>query len=123
MNQDVLYQNREISEPNPFTDTIPPVKNKLSLPSHPKIKILLILGIFIVLIFMVNIFISLSQKTAFPAGSVTPTPTTISTPQPTEIPNSAIPAELQSQFDQIDKSNQTDINFPPPQIDSKIGST
>jgi hypothetical protein len=123
MNQDILYQNREIGNSNPLTGTASPVKNKFQLPSDPKIKILLISGMVIIFLLITSAIVSLSRKSSSQTGSATPTPTAISASAPTEIPDSAIPTELKSKFDQINKYNQTNIHFSPPQIDSKIGSS
>lgn len=125
MNQDIPYQNREIGAPNPLVPTADPdssIETKSpKLPLNPKIKWLIILGVFIALLLLVSLIISLLKNIPQITSIPTPTPPAFSDLSPTDIPNSAIPTKFRDKFDQIDQNNQTDLNFNPPQIDPNIG--
>lgn len=87
-----------------------------------KLKIVLTLGIITVSLLLINSIFSGTKKLPQLIRS-TPTPTVITPPSDTSPSYSNIPPEIKTKFDQIDNYNQTEFNFPPPQIDSKIGSS
>ena len=131
MTQEIVYQNREIDQPNPLaaeeSSSTAPVQDskkdtQKSPPADPKIKILLFLGILIIVLFLIS-FIIAQVRTSSQKNTplTTPTPVTVLTPAPTDIPQTSIPDELKSQFDQIDTNNQTEIDFSPPQFDTTVG--
>lgn len=125
MNQDLVYQNREMGDLNPLAPTEnsnPP--ESISPPqklTNPKIKLLVLLAIFITIIFIISFIFSLLKRTPTP----TPADEQIAVPTlnifPTDIPNIAIPTEFRDQFDQIDRNNKINVDFTPPQIDPNIG--
>lgn len=124
MNQDIVYQNREIGDTNPFSDPSSQPETKIKPPLNPKLKILISLAIIIIIILIINLIFSLVKKPPS-TFNLHPTPTTsISTQKPIITPDySNIPPDIKLKFDQIENYNQTEIKFSPPQIDSKIGSS
>jgi hypothetical protein len=125
MNQDLSYQNRDASQLNPLAPaekSVPPADDKSTpLPINPKIKILIILGIIIVILLITSLIVSLVKKSVPSPPAITSTSTPSSILTPTDTPNSALPSKFQEKFTQIDHNNQTEISFPPPQIDPSVG--
>jgi len=124
---EISYQNQDLENVNPLhvseeiTDQKQPTK-KFSLPSDPKLKLLLILCIVVVVLFFISIVITIVRgiKPAPIEPKTTPTPRV--TPLPTEIADiNKIPNDLKQKFNQVDTDTQIKINFPPPQIDTEIG--
>ena len=125
MNQDLSYQNRDMGNLNPLVpppEVTPPIKSDLPQPPlNSKTRLLVILGVFTGCLLLISLVASLIKNTNRPTPLATPTLTPDLTPTPTIDPNSEVPAEFKDKFYQIDQSNQTDINFIPPQIDTTIG--
>lgn len=123
MNQDISYQNREISEPNPLAPVKEPdlpLDNTPKKPLDLRIKLLIILGSIIVLLLIASVIVSVVRNTSKTAPTVEPTITPSLEPSPT-IVTSIIPTEFQEKFTQIDQYNQSTVNFNPPQVDTTIG--
>ena len=122
-NQDLISTNPLLNELTPNTAESPSPK-KFFIPQDPKIKILMVLGIvlFILSILsLVMLVVKTNSNTNQPLLPQ-PTPTTIITPVSTTSPvNPNIPENIRSKFDQIDKNNQVNPSFDPPQIDTSIG--
>ena len=125
MKSDVIYQNREMSNPNPLapTEKTKPTDNSETpkIPSNPKVKWLIYLVIFIAFLLFISLIASLVKKTPLTSPNSKPTTSPDIILTPTSPPNIAIPTSYQDKFNQIDQDNQTDIKFDPPQIDPNIG--
>jgi len=123
MNQDLVYQNREMGELNPLAPTQSPSEptSPTKKPADPKTKLLIILAIFITIIFIISFIFSLLKRTPTPTPANEQTAVPTLNILPTDIPNIAIPTEFRDQFDQIDRNNKTNVDFIPPQIDPNIG--
>ena len=131
MTSDFPYQNQDLGTRNPFTPveaeptethSEPTKPTKFKIPSDPKIKLLLVLGIIIIILSILSLVVTAIRKSQLkgPVVRATPTPAAI-TIQPTETPIITIPLDLNAKFEKIDKNTQTDIQFTPPQIDPDIG--
>ncbi len=131
MTQEIIYQNKDLTNVNPLppepigeTETENSKKTSVSSPLPKKTKLLIILGIFTVVLIVLSFLVAQikSSKTSV-QSVVTPIPIPILTPAPTDIPETNIPQDLREKFNQIDTLNQTKVDFPPPQIDAKIGAS
>ena len=138
MNFDVPFQNQEQSEVNPLKNEVPVASKKIVIElkkiqakvieafgsKDPKIKALVILSAVVVVLLILSVFASIFRSTKSLVSNIQPTPTVTYNPSPTDTPQNInnIPPELKGKFDQIDNLNQTDISFPPPQIDNTIGN-
>lgn len=123
MSSEISYQNRDLDNLNPFTPrantTDLEVKNTPK--SDPKVRLLVILGIIVVILSVLSLAVNILRRRQSTVGSDT-VPTITSAPLPTDIPDSvSLPADLKTNFDNLNKSTQTSINFDPPQIDTTIG--
>jgi hypothetical protein len=129
MRTEIAYQNRDQSDLNPLvtpensTDQITDNTKKLNIPKDPKIKILIIMGVIVLILLIISIFVTAIKKSN-PKPTSQPTPTPVNTPSPLGpdgTGNSNIPESYKTKFDVIDKKNQTDVNFNPPQITDDVG--
>ena len=120
MRNDIPYQNREISKPNPLA----PVEEKpvVSTPTNPKTKLILILASVIIVLLITASIISAIKKNQISSPIPTPTPSLVTKPTDTPLTDSQMPSDLKAKFDQIDSHNQTDSYFTPPQIEPNIGN-
>ena len=114
-NLDISYQNREMGDQNPFVPT-----NVPKTPIDSRLKLVIALVVFIFILLILSLVATVIRKTPPSIPINQPTPT-LPIASPTGSPNSAMPTEFQEKFNQIDQDNQTNINFPPPQIDPQIG--
>lgn len=101
-----------------------PPKASFSLPSNPKIVILMALSVLILVLLLLNLFLSSSRR--IPAN-IKPTPTTSpgwsadkadNTPAPILPAN--IPTQFQDLFNQIEKLLPPEPDFLPPSLDPQI---
>lgn len=94
-----------------------PPKASFSLPSNPKIVILMAMAILILVLLFLNLFLSSSR---YIQTNVNPTPTAIYiTPTPTILPAN-IPTQFQDPLNQIDKLLLPESDFLPPTLDPQI---
>lgn len=130
MNPDSTYQNQDLNSNNPLlteassTLAKTPTSNKFQLPQDPKIKILIILGIIVLMLSILSgvIFVVKKNSTTTQTPIIQPTPTAVVIVEPTITTiNPNIPENIRNKFEQIDKNNQVNPSFDPPQIDTTIG--
>ena len=120
------YQNPDVFQENPLNtgpvstsnDSLKPTK-KFRFPTDPKIRLLVVLAAIIVLLLPLSLVSSFlrQQKTS----SVTPTPVISSAPSPSPTSVIAIPDELQTKINSIQKLSTSPDTVSPPQIDEEIG--
>lgn len=126
MNSDIPYQSLDLSNQNPLKvddlSVSDSKKTKFAIPNDPKIKLLIILGGITFVLLVLSLIVT-AFRSSRPTTNSKPIPNVITTPKPTEVIEDInnIPPDLKTKFDQIDQQNQTNINFPPPQIDPTIG--
>lgn len=123
------YQNQDLDNLNPLqTKEDQELVNKqfklfgLAMPEDPKMKLLVGLGAFVVLLLIIAMITSFSRRTPRAPARVSPTPTINITPLPTEVSDTRrLPQELKDKFQEVDNNVNTGINFNPPQIDTEVG--
>jgi len=128
---DISYQNQDLGEMNPLmvdaeeetaSQESKPKSSKFTLPDDPKTKLLIILIGVVIFLFVISIPITIFRNIQLISKRPVTKPTPALTPRPTEVTDiSKIPEELRVKFEKVDKEIQTNINFPPPQIDTEIG--
>lgn len=116
MNNEIIFQNNDIQNDNPFDQTTKPA-SKLSLPSDKRILALIILGGIIILLFIIALIVSATRPKNQPQynyPSPTFTPTTVASPTP-----AVVPTEFQPYLNEINLNPSPELL--PPKIDDTIG--
>lgn len=136
MTADNPYQNLDIGARNPFAPIDPeptidpqdkpkssPKSNKsFQMPSDPKLKLLIILGVTIAVLSLLSLIVTVVRKSQLqPTVRPTATPAPTHPPEATPTPDVSIPIEITDKFNKIDRNTQVIIDFQPPQIDPDIG--
>ena len=126
MNEEISYQNQDLSNINPLTprqthsENISDISKKFEKIKDPKIRLLIILSAIVIVLLLLSVVVNMFREIKKTPLKVTPIVT--QAPKPTEIPdNNSFPIELKTKFNEVDKNTQTKINFDPPQIDNTIG--
>jgi predicted PurR-regulated permease PerM len=122
MNPEISTQNQDIETMNPLLVETSPIPQKSLIPSDPKIRLLIILVTIVLILGIISIFVTIFKKPIVTNTKPLPTPTNTVIVRPT-ITSTIInmPENISQKFAQIDKNNQTNTNFDPPQIDTTIG--
>lgn len=112
-----IIQNIDQDQSNPLGSNPHPSLKTFSLPKNPKVKILIGLGAFILILLIVSLIIP--QKKL--PGKIVSKPTIV--PKTTSIPidNSQIPTQFQEKFQNIQQQLNQKEDFPFPVIDPDIG--
>jgi hypothetical protein len=114
------YQNIDISQNNPlgFQEEIPSVpKTKSNL--SPKIIILIALGVFILILFVISLIVTSRRKNEnLVAPSITPPPTENVVPT---VSKSLLPEIYREKFESIENNLNQDLEIDTPAIDLEIG--
>lgn len=123
------YQNPEITQNNPLhtqSEITSPAQDpakkqsKFTIPSDPKIRILLVMVIIIIVLLLISLVVSVTRGSNVPKLRPTPTPK-MGAAIPTITPPAFIPDDIRNQFSEIDNQLKTEVKFNPPQIDETIG--
>ncbi len=117
---DTPYQNIDISQNNPlgFQEEVPSApKSKIKL--SPKIIILIALGIFIFILFIISLIVTSRRKNEnLVLPSITPLPTEKIVPT---VSKSLLPEAYREKFENIENNLNQDLEIETPAIDLQIG--